>query len=120
MLRTDKEGDRSRSREVDAFLVSPEASNRGEVYAEWLQQRMAEGGAEVECAHLKAFRLSRVMRRGKPNKHGSRALRQQSGPDATFIGLLAVRDPEAFARVLGRGIGRHRAFGFGMLLLRPA
>jgi CRISPR system Cascade subunit CasE len=37
------------------------------------------------------------------------------GPDASFTGVLTVRDPEAFGRLLARGIGRHRKFGFGML-----
>jgi CRISPR system Cascade subunit CasE len=120
MMRTDKDGNRERSREVDAFLVSPEGSNRGEVYAGWLRQRMAEGGAELDRAHLKAFRLTRVSRRSMAKEDSPRALRHPMGPDATFTGLLAVRDPEAFAGLLARGIGRHRAFGFGMLLLRPA
>jgi len=35
-------------------------------------------------------------------------------------GVLQVRDSAAFAALLARGIGRHRAFGFGMLLLKPA
>jgi CRISPR system Cascade subunit CasE len=33
--------------------------------------------------------------------------------------MLEVTEPETFAVGLARGIGRHRAFGFGMLLLRP-
>jgi len=33
-------------------------------------------------------------------------------------GTLSVRDPEAFAAALAAGVGRHKAFGFGMLLLR--
>jgi CRISPR system Cascade subunit CasE len=31
-----------------------------------------------------------------------------------------VADPAAFAQLLARGVGRHRAFGLGMLLLRPS
>ena len=42
------------------------------------------------------------------------------GPDAVLAGVLEVTDGEAFAALLRRGVGRHRAFGFGMLLLRPA
>jgi CRISPR system Cascade subunit CasE len=118
MLRTDKDGDRQRSREVDAFLVSPEGSARGEVYTAWLRERMAEGGADIQRAQLNAFRLTRVSRRGKADEKSPRALRQQTGPDATFTGFLNVRDPEASPRILARRIGRHRAFGFGMLLLR--
>ncbi|MEE8524028.1 MAG: type I-E CRISPR-associated protein Cas6/Cse3/CasE [Thermoanaerobaculia bacterium] len=40
-------------------------------------------------------------------------------PDALLTGTLEVTDPDAFATLLARGVGRHRAFGFGMLLLRP-
>jgi CRISPR system Cascade subunit CasE len=34
-------------------------------------------------------------------------------------GELTVADPDAFSALLARGVGRHRAFGYGMLLLRP-
>jgi CRISPR system Cascade subunit CasE len=40
--------------------------------------------------------------------------------DVTFEGELQVADAAAFAALLARGVGRHRAFGFGMLLLRPS
>jgi len=33
---------------------------------------------------------------------------------------LTVTDGEAFARLLAKGVGRHTAYGYGMLLLRPA
>ncbi len=36
-----------------------------------------------------------------------------------MTGTLAVDDPVAFRRLLGRGVGRHVAFGYGMLLLKP-
>jgi CRISPR system Cascade subunit CasE len=77
-------------------------------------------GAALVQARLEVFRLGRVVRRGSFAADGRRPLRPQLGPDATFTGVLQVRDPDAFAGLLARGIGRHRAFGFGMLLLRPA
>ena len=40
--------------------------------------------------------------------------------EAVFEGTLEVRDAALFQGLLARGVGRHRAFGFGMLLLRPA
>lgn len=113
MLRTDRDGDRTRSREVDAFVLSPPQSERGVVYADWLRQRLK--GAQIGRATLDAFRLSHVRRRD-----AARSLRSQRGPDATFTGTLTVTDGEAFAQTLARGVGRHRSFGFGMLLLRPA
>lgn len=40
-------------------------------------------------------------------------------PWALLHGTLEVRDPAAFMALLARGVGRHRAFGYGMVLLRP-
>ena len=37
-----------------------------------------------------------------------------------MTGELEVGDSERFLHLLARGVGRHRTFGFGMLLLRPA
>jgi CRISPR system Cascade subunit CasE len=51
-----------------------------------------------------------------PNRRARPGLRK---PDVTFRGMLEVVEPGAFEALLRRGVGRHRAFGFGMLLLRP-
>ncbi len=100
--------------EVDAFL--PQALGEGEtrkremVYLDWLDARLgAAANVEHATTRLAAFRRSRVLR-------GGRAI---EGPDATIHGTLAVKDPAAFAQLLARGVGRHRAYGYGMLLLRP-
>lgn len=120
-VRTDRDGQRDKVREVDAFLAAvtgtePDAGpERGAVYQDWLIQRLRAGGVEPEEVSLDSFRLSDVLRRGQ-----GRALQTQRGPDASFTGVLRVADPEAFAALLGRGVGRHRAFGYGMMLLRPA
>ncbi len=55
------------------------------------------------------------MRRDK-----GRALHSLAGPDVSFTGVLTVADPDRFATLLAHGVGRHAAFGFGMLLLKPA
>lgn len=100
--------------EVDAFL--PQAFGEGEtrqreaVYLDWLGARLgAAASLEHDTTHLAAFRRSRIRR-------GERGI---EGPDATFHGTLLVKDPVAFAQLLARGVGRHRAYGYGMLLLRP-
>ncbi len=121
IVRTDRDGDRHRTRERDAFLAAiadagpGEGPSRGEVYSAWLGARLADGGARAEHLVLDAFRLSTTMRRD-----GVRQLRAFRGPDATFSGMLSVTDPDRFADVLAGGVGRHSAFGFGMLLLKPA
>ena len=112
MVRTDRNGERTRIKEVDCFVLSPPDSNRGDVYADWLRGHLA--GAALEHITLDAFRLSRVRRRD-----AGRTLHDQKGPEASFSGTLRVTDGAAFAATLARGVGRHRAFGFGMLLLRP-
>lgn len=119
-VRTDRDGDRDKDREVDAFLAAVlgtapgEGPTRAEVYAGWLQARLAAGGAATEHLTMESFRLSPVHRRDT-----GRRLCRARGPDAQFVGRLAVRDPDRFAALLARGVGRHRAFGFGLLMLRP-
>jgi CRISPR system Cascade subunit CasE len=70
-----------------------------------------------------SLRRARLARRGAPDEAGRRALtvegRQGGGPDVILAGELTVADAEGFLALLARGVGRHRAFGFGMLLLSP-
>jgi CRISPR system Cascade subunit CasE len=138
--------DRRRSRERDVFLAAVDAEPlprgerpeiiREEVYRHWLANRL-NVAATLEPGSFRLAQLSRAMllrpkqanRDPDPTerrelvrvgllKRGGKG-EQGGSPDATLQGTLTVTDPEAFAALLGRGIGRHRAFGFGMLLLRP-
>lgn len=134
MIRTDRDGDRGKARERDVFLAAVdglgpgEGPSRGEVYATWLAGKLSAGGTAVEHVVLDAFRLTRTLRRNRerrlvlvPDPARAKVMGGAAGsPDATFTGVLRVADGEAFAALLARGVGRHRAFGFGMLLLRPA
>lgn len=101
---------------VDPGSGPPEAAGtlrgrRDDVYTEWLVERFGDS-ASVESGEcrLAAFQRSRAVR---GNGSGP------EGPDATLHGILTVRDLDAFARLLRKGVGRHRAYGYGMLLLRP-
>jgi CRISPR system Cascade subunit CasE len=120
-VRTDIGGDRNRTRERDAFLVaisgteSGHGPTRGEVYQQWLAKRLRAGGGEPQQLVLDGFRLTTTLRRNQVRK-----LHQLSGPDARFTGVLTVTDTDRFAALIAHGVGRHTAFGFGMLLLRPA
>lgn len=113
-------------RERDVFLaeVDKRASNesavtRDAVYAGWLAKQFAHcNAASLESLQLDGFRLTASLRKGSAAE-GKRPARRVAGPDALFSGELTVGDPAAFAGLLARGLGRHRAFGFGMLLLRP-
>ncbi|WP_417523905.1 type I-E CRISPR-associated protein Cas6/Cse3/CasE [Marinovum sp.] len=100
--------------EVDAFLAetlrNDHARSREDVYLDWLAKRLSPAAElERETSHLHKFQRRVVVRGGK----------RIDGPDATILGTLTVQDPQGFADRLARGIGRHRAYGYGMLLLRP-
>lgn len=82
---------------------------RDEVYASWLAERL-EGAAKIETLRMTGIEQRRVLRDGG----------RPRGPDVTFHGELSVTDGAAFAEKLRRGVGRHAAYGYGMLLLRPA
>lgn len=112
-------------RERDVFLSAAEKAvdcklNRGEVYVQWLRDLLArQGGAELVNANVTRYRQLGVMRKGQKKSGGElRNSRLVYGPDAVVAGQLRVSDPEAFAQLLAQGVGRHRAFGFGLLLLR--
>ena len=88
---------------------------RESVYREWLQARFEnKGGAvlDVDSAKLVSFRRTRAIRK----LHS----RYSEGPDALMRGELEITDGAKFAEMLAGGIGRHKAYGYGMLLLRPA
>jgi CRISPR system Cascade subunit CasE len=87
--------------------------SREEVYTDWLSRQLdGRGGAALESATLQSFQRTRAVRK--------RGNRYSEGPDALMRGVLTVTDGKAFAELLARGVGRHRAYGYGMLLLRPA
>lgn len=96
--------------ETDAFLArilrSGDTTTREAVYVDWLADRLAPA-ARLEKARLTRFERSRAARADVTE-----------GPDATLQGTLEIAEPEAFAALLARGVGRHRTYGYGMLLLR--
>ncbi len=66
---------------------------------------------------ITGFRRVKVLR--KDRSKGKSINRDVERPDVIFSGELIILRPEQFSDLLKRGVGRHRAFGFGMLLLRP-
>ncbi len=110
-------------REKDIFLIEADhagenALDRSEVYRHWFKtQAEAMEGIDVEDVALEGFRLSKMLRKTQDRpREAARRLR----PQAVFQGVLQARDGASLLNLLRRGIGRHRAFGFGMVLLRPA
>ncbi len=114
-------------RERDVFLAAVEKAqgsvlDRGEVYAQWLRDLLArQGGAELMDARMTRYQQLGVTRKSqKGSADDVRHSRLVGGPDAVLAGQLRVSNSQAFAQLLANGLGRHKAFGFGLLLLRPA
>lgn len=113
----------SEGSEVDAFLVEcwdvddEEVDvDRADVYERWLEGYFERrGGAKLDTATMKTFSLEKFFRRTQGNNRKGVTFTR---PATTLIGELEVTDSEAFAEILRGGIGRHKAFGFGMLKLR--
>ena len=104
-------------READALLFEPMGADRETTYRTWLDQRISDAAELVACS-MSSFRQIRATRRAV-QVSGKRPAVSLPLPDATFEGTLRVKNGASFAALLATGIGRHRAFGFGALMLHP-
>lgn len=119
VMRRTRNADCRTGREWDAFQLAAMRYPRGEmphsreeIYTEWLRSQFhIRGGAHLDSATLVSFQRTRAVRRV--------GARYSEGPDAIMRGILTITDPAAFTKLLVQGIGRHRTYGYGMLLLRP-
>ncbi len=112
--------------ERDAYLSYIEHQNNSEdlsyqpmtrfdVYKEWLKDQLEKAGSvEVKKAEVETFQWSKFQRRNQKRK-----ITVIERPDVFLKGELRLLDGKSFCSTLERGIGRHRSFGFGMLLLYP-
>ncbi len=112
----------ARAGEVDAWVAARNGADgdpgltREAAYGDWLATRL-DGAATLEADSVRLIQSRRV--RTRRSSHGRQGARRVEGPEALLSGTLTVTDPAAFARVLARGVGRHAAFGYGLLLLTP-
>lgn len=108
--------------EKDLFLraldgMGDATPTRAELYAQWFARQWGNS-ARVQGVSLQGLQArARHLRRDR-SASGNR-LRIVERPQALFTAEIEVVDSEAFGRLLARGIGRHRAFGYGMILLSP-
>lgn len=114
---------RKDGKEKDVYLraldrLGDSAPTREQCYLEWFARQL-ETVATPSDLRLEGFGRVRMTRKSSA-PGGGRRLVEVERPQALFNGVLTIRDPEGFAGLLARGVGRHRAFGFGMLLLQPA
>ena len=92
----------------------PYTGTRLEAYTEWLKQQFDKfAGAELhtEGTYITTFNITNAVR--GPHRG------QAKGPDVVLRGSFTITNPEAFKTMLSQGLGRHKAYGFGMLLVHP-
>lgn len=113
--------------EVDAAFhpafAGDEPGNRERAHARWLARELSRDGAAQLVHHRAvAFSLAAIARRtfAADPQQGGRQTRAGLLPDLTVRGELQVQDAAAFDGLLARGLGRHRSFGYGCLLIAPA
>lgn len=123
VIRSRQNGPDSPPVELDAAVAArrhDSSITREDAYREWLTRELARNdAAELMSMRLVAFQRARVARRQGQSGERAWSRSRLEGPDARLRGHLRIRDAAAFAALLARGIGRHRAFGFGCLLIAP-
>lgn len=111
-----------RGAEIDAFLARCfEAGDgpvsREDVYCDWLMRNLApatRSGVTVARVGIRGISRVRLVRR----THGkSRTSSRIERPDVRFAGEVIVADGSRLLEYIAHGVGRHRAFGFGALML---
>jgi CRISPR system Cascade subunit CasE len=93
----------------DLRRMEADGFTRERVYADWLSDRLADAG-EIETCRMVRLRRIDMVRSGQ----------RKPGHEVILQGTLNVTDADPFNALFAQGIGREKAYGFGLLMLRPA
>lgn len=107
--------------ELDAFLLEAirchpderhgmrkSERSREVVYLDWLSNKLCDA-ARLDKKASRVVQFRRTV--------ASRGTTGVEGPDAVVHGTLTIENRGQFGELLRHGVGRHRAFGYGMILL---
>lgn len=78
----------------------------------WIENRSANGGFYIDAGKI-GFEGYRQYSFSKKNSERIKF------STVDYYGILRVKDPEVFQRSLFHGIGKKKAFGCGLLLIKP-
>lgn len=111
---TPKSGDQKRDR-GQRFALHQHARHIGQDLSEagiaWLEERLNAKGAKL-------LRPCRVDVAKKSSSTAGRAAKVAAFTPLSYEGGLEVRDPDLFHAAVYQGLGRSKAYGCGLLLLR--
>jgi len=105
---------RIHGREMDIFPKFGRPQDRNRVYSSWIERQFSKYGVSVLDCSMERFQLSTQFRRTQ-GEHRKGVVFQS--PDAIMSGVLRIEDPVGFSRLLCEGIGHHRGFGYGLVLI---
>jgi len=89
---------------------------RSQAYGHWLRKQMnLLGGCAILQTRMVHFDMEPMIRRDHKDEREKVSLTR---PVAKLEGRLAVIDSGAFLKTIRMGVGRHKGFGFGLLLLK--
>ncbi|MBN1880445.1 type I-E CRISPR-associated protein Cas6/Cse3/CasE [bacterium] len=95
--------------------------DRETVYSQWFVELInRQKSVSLVEAHMSGLKLDRLVRKTRNRTSDPNQSKRLDRPVAVFQGLLNIQNSESFNDLLYCGIGRHKSFGFGMLLLKPA
>lgn len=121
-----KDPERERSRHHDVLMDAKRvARNEGIENSTEIRQRMDDAARAWLCDGARAESRGYTLV-SDPEVHGyQQHVHRRKGGQIRFSsvdyeGLLEITDPDRFRRTLVEGIGRSRAFGCGLWLIRPA
>jgi CRISPR-associated protein, Cse3 family len=103
---------------MEAKRVAKTLAESGDI---WQQQQQAAQGWLARQGEINGFSLCEVnvdaYRQQQAIRVKSRQMIQFSSVD--YSGMLIVNDPELFLQRLAQGYGKSRAFGCGLMLIKP-
>lgn len=82
---------------------------------DWLECQAARRGFRVASCRVGPVVARRILRTENGRPRG----RAMTFHEVEFTGTLCVTDPDAFGNTCREGLGRGRAFGYGLLMVRP-
>ncbi len=100
-------------REIDAYRLAQRdgCTSRQDAYVDWLRDRAERSGiVAVETARLVSYDVTYQIRR---RRHSPLPITR-----ADITGTLRIRRPDRLGEFMLAGIGRHRAYGYGMMMIR--
>jgi len=121
-----KDPERSRSRRHDVLMDAKQAARNEGVEDSVAMRRRMEDAARAWLGDAVRAEAAGYVLAAEPEVHRyQQHVHRRKGGEIRFSsvdyeGLLEVKDSERFRQTLAKGIGRSRAFGCGLWLVRPA